>query len=62
MKQRGKNNWSPIPLPPPPQNGANVHTDSVRTKACLQNSETCMRNLHWEVFVSQKCTRSFKLW
>ena len=30
-----------------PQNGATVHTDSVRTKAYLQNSETCMRNLHW---------------
>ena len=31
----------------PPQNGAIVRTDSVRTKAYLQNSETCMRNLHW---------------
>ena len=31
----------------PPQNGAIVRTDSVCTKACLQNSETCMRNLHW---------------
>ena len=30
-----------------PQNGAIVRTDSVRTKAYLQNSETCMRNLHW---------------
>ena len=29
------------------QNGAIVRTDSVRTKAYLQNSETCMRNLHW---------------
>ena len=27
--------------PPPPQNGAIVGTDSVRTKAYLQNSETC---------------------
>ena len=31
----------------PPQNGAIVRMDSVRTKAYLQNSETCMRNLHW---------------
>ena len=31
---------------PPPQNGAIVGTDSLRTKAYLQNSETCMRNLH----------------
>ena len=31
---------------PPPKNGAIVRTDSVRTKAYLQNSETCMRNLH----------------
>ena len=31
----------------PSQNGAIVRTDSVRTKAYLQNSETCMRNLHW---------------
>ena len=30
-----------------PPNGAIVRTDSVRTKAYLQNSETCMRNLHW---------------
>ena len=30
-----------------PQNGAIVRADSVRTKACSQNSETCMRNLHW---------------
>ena len=30
-----------------PQNGAIVRTDSVRTKAYLQNSETCMRNLLW---------------
>ena len=29
-----------------PQNGAIVRTDSVRTKAFLQDSETCMRNLH----------------
>ena len=32
---------------PPPKNGAIVRTDSVCTKAYLQNSETCMRNLHW---------------
>ena len=35
--------------PPPKKNGAIVRvgpTDSVRTKAYLQNSETCMRNLH----------------
>ena len=31
----------------PPRNGAIVRTNSVRTKAYLQNSETCMRNLHW---------------
>ena len=29
-----------------PQNGAVVRTDSVRTKAQLQNVETHMRNLH----------------
>ena len=39
--------WTSTPQRLPPQNGAIVRTDSVRTKAYLQNSETCMRNLHW---------------
>ena len=38
---------TPQLLPPPPPNGTIVHTDSVRMKANIQNSETCMRNLHW---------------
>ena len=42
------------------QNGAIVRTDSVRTKAYLQNSETCMRNLHWEVFDLQKMQEKFQ--
>ena len=44
----------------PPQNGAIVRTDSVRTKAYLQNSETCTRNLHWQVFVLQKMHEKFQ--
>ena len=45
----------------PPQNGAIARTDSVRTKAHLQNFETCMRNLHWQVFVSQKMHEKFQV-
>ena len=44
----------------PPPKWCNC-TDSVCTKAHLQNFETCMRNIHWQVFVSQKMHEKFQV-
>ena len=37
------------------------YTDFVCAKAHLQNFETCIRNLHWLVFVSQKMHEKFQV-